>query len=148
MNNNYENNAAQQAAQNRAAKEGGAYSVIKGKKVTLKQAQEETAKNTAVDARELDRNESEPVNAGEEAKQTSGYNIAPTYQAEQMKKAEQELQQAQQTRQLEQKPAAKRKTKQAPKPAETIATETAHKEAAQQLQQGIEAARQQQQKEN
>ena len=40
-----------------------------------------------------------------------------------MRKSEQELQQAQQTRQLEQKPAAKRKTKQAPKAAETIATD-------------------------
>ena len=38
------NNAAQQVAQNRAAKEGGAYSVIKGKKVTLKQAQKKQQK--------------------------------------------------------------------------------------------------------
>lgn len=161
MNNNNENIAAQQAAQNRAAKEGGAYSVIKGKRVTLQQAQEETAKNTAVDARELDRNESEAVNAGEVAKQTSGYNIAPTFQQEQMKKAEAELQQAQ--KQTAQKPQAKKRASKAaqqaqqqakqaeeqpPKPEETIATETAHKIAAEQLQADIEQAKQQRQKEN
>jgi hypothetical protein len=107
---------------NTASDEGGAYTMVKGQRMPLKKAAQQAKETANVKAADLDRNESEAVNAGEVAK-GKGANVTHDAKVEQhaqnaAPKMEQQQQQQQQqanaeAEQQQAKGAAKAKTKKA-----------------------------------
>jgi hypothetical protein len=116
--------AANRAA-NTASDENGAYTMVKGQRMPLKKAAQKAKETANVKAADLDRNESEAVNAGEVAK-GKGSNVthdakaeqaaqkeAPKMEQQQQQQHQQQQQQANAEASEQQKGAAKAKTKKA-----------------------------------